>query len=414
MQTAGTTLRNMNIRYSFLHGGYWMVFGATYNFVTVYLLSKNFASDEIGIILASTNIFSALLQPLVAGFADRSKKDSLRAITSLMLFVCLSISVIMTFAPEIMVITALLYFLLLTVMLTIHPLINALGINYINKGLALNFGAARGMGSLTYAIMSLTLGVAVDRKGTDILPFVFAALFGLTFLFAIIFRLKSDEMLPEERHDQMDIQTHKGNSSDEPDHLSLFGFVAKYKKFTAYLMGIILIFICFNIINIYMIKIVENVGGNETSMGTAFAIAAVLELPVMLTFSKLIRRYDIGMMLKFSAMIFTLKTFVTLVSTNMFMIYVAQGLQMLSYAIFIPGSIYYVNQVLERKDMIKGQAFTTAATTLGGVGGSLIGGWLLTFTSVANTLLFGLTLSALGLVVMFFSIETRKINGHSY
>jgi len=320
----------------------------------------------------------------------------------------------MTFAPEIMVITALLYFLLLTVMLTIHPLINALGINYINKGLALNFGAARGMGSLTYAIMSLTLGVAVDRKGTDILPFVFAALFGLTFLFAIIFRLKSDEMLPEERHDQMDIQTHKGNSSDEPDHLSLFGFVAKYKKFTAYLMGIILIFICFNIINIYMIKIVENVGGNETSMGTAFAIAAVLELPVMLTFSKLIRRYDIGMMLKFSAMIFTLKTFVTLVSTNMFMIYVAQGLQMLSYAIFIPGSIYYVNQVLERKDMIKGQAFTTAATTLGGVGGSLIGGWLLTFTSVANTLLFGLTLSALGLVVMFFSIETRKINGHSY
>ncbi len=408
MQTAGTTLRNMNVRYSFLHGGYWMAFGATYNFVTVYLLSKNFASDEIGIILASTNIFSALLQPLVAAFADRSKKDSLRAITSLMLFVCLSISLIMAFAPEIMVITALLYFLLLTVMLTIHPLINALGINYINKGLALNFGAARGMGSLTYAIMSLTLGAAVDRNGTDILPFVFAALFGLTFFFTSIFRLKTDETLPEEPRDDMDIPSQKGYIPDEQDHLSLFDFIAKYKKFTVYLMGIILIFTCFNIINIYMIKIVENVGGNKTSMGTAFAIAGVLELPVMLSFSRLIRRFDIGRMLQFSALVFTIKILVTLISTNIFMIYAAQSLQMLSYAIFIPGSIYYVNEILDRKDMIKGQAFTTAATTLGGVGGSLVGGLLLSFTTVANTLLFGLVLSAAGLVVLYFSIETRK------
>lgn len=408
MQTAGTTLRNMNIRYSLLHGGYWMVFGATYNFVTVYLLSKNFASDQIGIILASTNIFSALLQPLVAGFADRSKKDSLRAITSIMLFVCLSISLIMAFAPEIMLVTALLYFLLLTVMLTIHPLINALGINYINKGLPLNFGAARGMGSLSYAIMSLILGAAVDRNGTDILPFVFTALFGLTFFFTSIFRYKADETVPEEPHGHMDIPVPKGDVPAEPDHLSLIGFIGKYKKFTVYLMGVILIFTCFNIINIYMIKIVENVGGNETSMGTAFAIAAVLELPVMLSFSKLIRKFDIGKMLKFSALIFTIKTLVTLISANMFMIYVAQGMQMLSYAIFIPGSIYYVNQVLERKDMIRGQAFTTAATTLGGVGGSLVGGWLLSFTTVTNTLLIGLALSAAGLIVMYFSIETRK------
>ncbi len=410
MQTTSSTLRTMNIKYALVHGGYWMVFGATYNFVTVYLLSKNFESDQIGLILALTNIFSALLQPLVAGFADKTRKDSLRYITAIMLFVCLSLSVVMAMAPEIMIITALLYFMLLTVMLTIHPLINALGINFINKGLALNFGAARGMGSLSYAVMSLILGAAVDRNGTDILPFVFTALFGLSLFFISIFKLKASDIVSNEP--LSDVQgnptAEEATPPNSSDALSLIGFFKKYNKFAIYLIGIILIFICFNIINIYMIKIVENVGGNETSMGTAFAIAAILELPVMLSFSKLIRRYNIGTMLKFSALIFTLKTLVTLFATNIFMIYVAQSLQMLSYAIFIPGSIYYVNQVLERKDMIKGQAFTTAATTLGGVGGSLVGGWLLSFTTVANTLIFGLGLSALGFIVMYFSIETQK------
>jgi len=258
--------------------------------------------------------------------------------------------------------------------------------------------------------MSLTLGAAVDRNGTDLLPFVFAALFGLTLLFTNMFKLKTDENFSEaaENDEPIDTAIQPENIGAAPKHMSLLSFIATYKKFSFYLFGIILIFTSFNIINIYMIKIVENVGGNETSMGTAFAIAAVLELPVMLSFSKLIRKYDIGTMLKFSAFIFTLKTLLTLLSTNIFMIYAAQSLQMLSYAIFIPGSIYYVNQVLERRDMIKGQAFTTAATTLGGVGGSLAGGFLLSVTNVSNTLLFGLVLSAIGFAVMCISIETHR------
>ena len=72
--------RKINIKYSLVHSAYWMVFGATYNFVTVYLLSKNFSSQNIGIIMALTNIFSAILQPYVAGIADRTTKFSIRSL----------------------------------------------------------------------------------------------------------------------------------------------------------------------------------------------------------------------------------------------------------------------------------------------------------------------------------------------
>lgn len=402
MKNRMTTAGMMTARYALIHGSYWMVFGATYNFITVYLLSKNFVSHEIGLILAFTNIFSAILQPLVAGYADRSRKSALRYTTSLMLFICLSLSFIMAVSPAIMFVTASLYFLLLTVMLTIHPLINSLGMNYINEGIPLNFGFARGMGSLSYAVMSFVLGKAVEEYGTDILPFAFIILFGFTFVFTISFTLKNRSF------EKADAPESGGTSI--PSHgdfspLTAIGFIIKYHRFSFYLLGVILIFISFNIINIYMIKIVQNVGGNEATMGSAFAIAAILELPVMLSFAQLISRYHNTSLLKLAGLIFSVKAFITLISSTVGMIYLAQSFQMLSYAIFIPGSIYYVNQVIEKKDMIKGQAFTTAATTLGGVGGSLIGGWILSAATVKLMLIVGLGISLAGSLILLMTIE---------
>ena len=65
-----TSSTKITAKYSLIHGSYWMAFGATYNFVTVYLLAKNYSSSAIGIIMAITNILSAILQPLIASYAD--------------------------------------------------------------------------------------------------------------------------------------------------------------------------------------------------------------------------------------------------------------------------------------------------------------------------------------------------------
>lgn len=404
MNDKTATASSMTSRYALIHGSYWMVFGATYNFITVYLLSKNFESHQIGLILAFTNIFSAILQPVIAGYADRTRKSALRYTISIMLFICLSLSFIMVVSPSVMFVTASLYFILLTVMLTIHPLINSLGMNYINEGIPINFGFARGMGSLAYAVMSFILGAAVEKYGTDILPYAFILLFGFTFIFTITFKMKhtaSMEPIVVEMPDE-NLNINKADGSN----LSIAGFMRKYHRFSFYLLGVILIFISFNIINIYMIKIVQNVGGNEATMGSAFAIAAILELPVMLSFTKIITKYHTASLLKLAGLFFTIKAFITLISSSVGMIYFAQSFQMLSYAIFIPGSIYYVNKVIDKSDMVKGQAFTTAATTLGGVGGSLIGGLILSASSVTQMLVIGVIISLAGTLIILLSVET--------
>ena len=140
-------------------------------------------------------------------------------------------------------------------------------------------------------------------------------------------------------------------------------------------------------------------------MGNAFALAAVLELPVMFFFSRLLGKWRNSTLLKISIIILTLKSIATLLATSIGMVYFAQSFQMLSYAIFIPSSIYYVNQVMDKEDRIKGQAFVAVTMTLGGVFGSLFGGWLLGMTSVYNMLLSATVLSIIGTFLAFFSIE---------
>jgi len=55
--------------------------------------------------------------------------------------------------------------------------------------------------------------------------------------------------------------------------------------------------------------------------------------------------------------------------------------------------------------MLKGQAYTTSATTVGAVLGSLIGGYLLSFTSIKTMLAVGFMVSILGTFLMILGIR---------
>ena len=73
----------LNIKYGCIHGTYCMYYGVVGSFASAFLLAKGCTNAEIGIILAVGNILAVFLQPLIADFADRSKRLSLMGITQL-------------------------------------------------------------------------------------------------------------------------------------------------------------------------------------------------------------------------------------------------------------------------------------------------------------------------------------------
>lgn len=405
----------LTIKFALLQGSYWMSFCAIYNFATVYLLSKSFTSKEVGIMLAAINIIAAVLQPLVANFADQTQKISLRNLVILFVFIILIIAFILPAASNLLLATGILFFLICTLMVTIQPLINSLGMEYMSKGIHVDFGIARSMGSLSYAITSFVLGNLIEKNGTGILPYSFIVIFFLVLIFTYTYKLSKP--LPNPLTDLSEglvSSVHMDDTKRSGD-INSSGFSAyfkKYKRFGFYLIGLVFLFTCFNLINIYMIKIIENIGGNKADLGTAIALAAILELPIMFFFSKLLKKFNNTTLLKISVIVLTIKAIATLFAKSIGMVYFAQAFQLLSYAIFIPASIHYVTQVMDAKDRIKGQAFTSVTMTLGGVTGSLLGGWLLGATSIYNMLLLGTLLSLIGTFIAYFSIENITMEKH--
>ena len=92
------------------------------------------------------------------------------------------------------------------------------------------------------------------------------------------------------------------------------------------------------------------------------------------------------------------------------MIYVAQVLQIGAYAIFIPASVYYVNEVISKQDLVKGQSMVTVGITASGIIANFAGGILLDAVGVYHLLMIGVVVSVVGGLIVFGSIEKKKAN----
>lgn len=411
------------IRYAWLQGGFWMSFCVVFNYAGVFLLSKGYSNSEIGVIIAVAGLVSVFLQPFVAGLSDRYEKLTLRRLI-------LGLSVIMLLAGALLIIpglhllwNALFYSVLLAVLQVLTPLVNAIGMECINRGISVNFGLARGIGSVSYALISFLAGELIERFSATLIPFLVIVCYLLVFAAAYIFcfPISGTKRAGQAQTDRKPV---RGQAEQNPSYEEQNGesfredaaaaaeqsFFASYRRFFILLAGISLLFICHNMLNNYLFQIMTYHHGGSSEMGIAAAISAVLELPTMIAFSFMVRRVSSGTLLKISGLFFTLKSFLTLIAAGISGVYLAQTAQMFGFALFVPASVYYVNSLIRPSDRAKGQAFMTATNTVGSVFGSLLGGFLIDSKGIPAMLLTATVIAAVGTALVFMCTEKLPEN----
>lgn len=384
----------LNAKYAFIQATYYMVFCMVIGYAAVYLGAIGMSSTIIGLILAGGNVLTSIMQPIIASVIDKQHL-SLNKVLIIMLIVMIGLSLGVTFLANVPLLAAIFYVLLAMVLFSLMPLINSLAFAFEEHGVQLNFGVARGIGSVAYAICSLALGEVVKIYSPKLMPFVY-----IVVLFAMIpvirsFVLKDVSEKEEEKILEEEIPASTGDVS----------FFKKYTTFMIFLGGFILVYLDHTMINNFFINVVKGVGGNTSDMGRAVFLAAVLELPAMSLFQKYKEKLRIDSVLKISAIFFTVKHLLTYLAMNMAMIYIAQAFQMIAYALFIPASVFYVDKLVAKQDAIKGQSLVTVSMTISGVFASLLGGVLMDGIGSHGALLVGLIISAVGTLIMLFTTE---------
>lgn len=164
--------------YAVVQGMYWMSFCIIFSFSSVYLLDRGFSNTGIGLLIGVSGTLSAILQPLVGEFADKSRKVSLRGLIMAVAGLMLLCAAGLIFSPSSPVLTLFLYGTLVVFLQVLTPLVYSLGMSCVNRGITLDFGLARGIGSLGFAGISYVAGLLVAAAGARVIPLLILALYG--------------------------------------------------------------------------------------------------------------------------------------------------------------------------------------------------------------------------------------------
>jgi len=175
------------------------------------------------------------------------------------------------------------------------------------------------------------------------------------------------------------------------------------------LIATLLMLTAHNILNTYLLQIIQSVGGNSSQLGIALAIQAVVEVPVLFGFSRLLKHFRPKTLMLIAAFGFALKALMYALSGSVSMIYVIQFAQMLSFAIFASASVYYTSEIIAKEDQASGQAYMTSMITVGTVLGSLSGGWMLELNGMNTMLAVNVVIALVGVGFALISIKHKEL-----
>lgn len=394
---------NVTAQYSALQALFWFLYCVLVCFSSVYLLDKGFTNRQIGLLLGGSCVLSVLIQPRAAVFADHTNRFTLRQITSF-LFMLMALSALgLLLLPDIIV-QAVFYMLLMIFLQNGMPFVSALGMDCINQGLSLNFGVARGIGSVACAAASSTCGVLAAHLGAEAVPAMSAAAAALLAIAVWVFR--DAETSKEKKRSVLS----PCNSTAGKGALA---FLRRYPRLLGLLLGLCLLFTSHNLLMNYAYQIVQNLGGTSVESGIMVSIQCIVDIPVMLCFSLLHRKKPAWFWLRISGISFFLHAASMWAAPNFVVLYVVQIFEMMAFGLYSVASVHYVNETIDHKDRVQGQSYFAVTNTIGMVLASLSGGFLLDWAGANALLAFASLTAGLGMVMLFRMLRSPASTNHS-
>ena len=390
--------KRINLQYIVLQGLYMTLYCVSCGFISFYLQGNGFANSGIGIITAVFCLFAVIFQPIVGNICDRIDRLTWKKLIIILGLPYIVICIAMLIIKERWII-AILFGMMYIITNIYLPLINTALFSYKREGIEINFGVARGMGSAMYALMALFIGNIAVRVGTRIIPMsgliIIALFLGVVFSMPVADKIKSDR--------------------NETKRTNIVGFIKKYPYFSIMLLAVLFIYFSHNIIGTYLLQIVQSLGGDSGNLGIAMFIQAVAEIPVLFTFSYIMKKIKVGNLMILAAVGYVIRAVLYFMTGSIVMIYDVQLSQIFSFAIVTAASVYFAGMVVREEDQTTGQASMSGMMSVGTVLGSLIGGEIIDRVGVRFMLLVNIFITVIGLGIVICSIrlirKNKKING---
>lgn len=384
--------KSLTFQYTFHQMAYWATAAGVVSFATAFLLQQGFAASTVGILLASGNLLSCAFQPVLASWADRTGGNVLKWLTLALTLISAACFASIQLLPLSKTLFGLLYLMGVFAFDAMNPLMNALNVSYMTNGYTINYGLSRGLGSLAYAFAALVIGKVMAGFGAEWMIWISLGLLAINASMTLSYP---------------SLVTTVGEKKENRDCCSVPVFFRRYKWYCVSLLGVMLLGMFHAMTENYLVEIVTPLGGDSGTVGVALFVATAIEAVFLVYLDKIRSRISDNWLLKIAGLSFVLKSVLFLAAGNVMTIYAIQLLQATSYTFLSPIQMYYANNKIRAADMVKGQAFITAAYTLGCAAGNFAGGQLLSAFDVRTMLIAGIAMAVAGTAVFFLTVEKQ-------
>jgi PPP family 3-phenylpropionic acid transporter len=143
---------------------------------------------------------------------------------------------------------------------------------------------------------------------------------------------------------------------------------------------------------VFLIRIVEAVGGNAQDLGTVILIQAGIEFPMLFASSWVLRKFKVSKILVFSFFCFALRLFGLFIAPTVGAIYGVATINLFGVGIFAFASVIFVNGIVKRTEIVRAQTLITLSQTTGQIIGSLISGVLIDSFGLKTLILIGVSI----------------------
>ena len=384
--------KKINLHYTTIQGSFGIGFGALMSFGAVLMLSRGLSNSALGVVTCIAQLLPMVLQPAVTSFAARREGMTTRKMLMLLTLPILVMAVVMLLAPQSLGVIIAGYILIFLMVNLITPYHNVLMVDFLTRGVEVNYGLGRGVGSGTFALATLVLGFVLEGRDSILIVPVIGGAMLLQLLCVAAFRypLPAVETVEEQR-----------------EAVGRMAILRSRRDFVLLLGAVALLLGVHNVTNVYMVHVIDRVGGAESLMGIILGVSAVTELISMPLFPKLQRKFGITALLRFAAAFFVVRLVLLLLAPGGGFLYLAAVAQFASSGILLPAIVYYVAQTLTPEQQTNGQGMIhLAGYCLGPALITLGVGAVVDGSGIQAALGVMIALAAVGTVLM--AAATRK------
>ena len=387
-------MNSLQLRYNLLHIFYFFSICSVNGFTAVFLQNKGMSNTLVGLAMGIGSILSIAAAPVFSSVLENIKGITIKKLILIVYSVQFAVYLAMAFLNLPVWVILPVYMMMMGSVIAVTPLLSMICMNYASKGYDIDFGTARGLGSLSYAIAAVLLGQISKIWTPDYLALAFLA--ASLCMFLVLFSMPdSDIQVMNEKIDE------KNPDSGKKDRSSILYVIKTYRVFFLFLLGFGMIYAGVSALGTYLVNIVTSLGGDTSLYGIALFCMAASELPVMAATGKLIKRFGSERLIAIAAVFYLFRNFIICLAPSIPILLIGMMCQGASYGLFTAVITNYVGSHLPEKHGLAGQNLISIMSTgLGCSSGSILGGVLIDAFGFTGLKLFALGLTVIGSFIM--------------